>query len=153
MRCRTLHQEGHHQRMVKARWNHVGIVSNTFCFLQIVRHSMRILTVTVFSLCTKVCCVHQVVRNFEQNRAQDTILIHCVFTFFSCVWALNNKQAKIFLFLRDKKPFVRKSETTYSDTIFSTQSALPSHVLFSFCRWKSSCSEQDEMIQHLMSAC
>ena len=118
--------------MVKATWNHVGIVSNTFCGLQVVRHAMGILTVTVFSLCTKVCWVHQIVRNFEQNRAQGKIQIHCVFTFCSCVWGIfNNSQAKVFSVVLTRQETVCSQKRNrifgYSS---STQSAVPSHVPF-----------------------
>ena len=73
-------------------------------------HAMRILTLTVFTLCTKVCWVHQIVRNFEQNRAQGKIQMFST----SCRLRFS------VLFLRDKKPFVRKSETKYSDTVQAT---------------------------------
>ena len=89
----------------------------------------------------------------EQSTWQNSDSL-CLYVLFMCVGGFSTIHRPRFsvLFLRDKKPFVRKSGTEYSDTV-QAPSLQYHHTCHSFCKWKSSCSEQDEMIQHLMSAC
>ena len=61
--------------MVKAPWNHVGIRWSTFCGKMMKHHAMRILTLTVFTLCAKVCWVHQIVET--SNRTGHRAKFRC----------------------------------------------------------------------------